>query len=115
MAQSAPSMRLSTAEGAEKPLVLVAYDLPRETLDRLATACTVIEHAAGMAMKPAQAIEAAEGIAGIVCRNSPRYDATFFEALPRSLRVISQVGVGYDNVDIEAATAAGVMICNTPG
>jgi phosphoglycerate dehydrogenase-like enzyme len=35
-------------------------------------------------------------------------------ALAPTLRVISRVGVGYDNVDVEAAHAAGVVVCNTP-
>jgi phosphoglycerate dehydrogenase-like enzyme len=30
------------------------------------------------------------------------------------VKVISRVGVGYDNVDVAAATAAGVTVCNTP-
>ncbi len=38
--------------------------------------------------------------------------ATF--ALAPNLTVISRVGVGYDNVDVVAATAAGVIVCNTP-
>jgi glyoxylate reductase len=31
------------------------------------------------------------------------------------LKVISNFAVGYDNVDVDAATARGVMVCNTPG
>ena len=31
------------------------------------------------------------------------------------LRVVANVAVGYDNIDVEAATAAGVVVCNTPG
>jgi glyoxylate reductase len=31
------------------------------------------------------------------------------------LKVISNLAVGFDNVDVEAATARGVMVCNTPG
>jgi phosphoglycerate dehydrogenase-like enzyme len=41
------------------------------------------------------------------------WDAAAFALAPR-LRVISRVGVGYDNVDVAAATAAGVVVCNTP-
>lgn len=37
-----------------------------------------------------------------------------FEALPR-LRVVSRTGVGYDQIDVEAATEAGVAVCNVPG
>src|SRR4051794_38727763 len=31
------------------------------------------------------------------------------------LKVISNFAVGYDNVDVDAATEHGVMVCNTPG
>lgn len=42
-----------------------------------------------------------------------RWDAAEF-ALAPDLTVISRVGVGYDNVDVAAARAAGVIVCNTP-
>jgi len=35
-------------------------------------------------------------------------------ALGRRLKVISRVGVGYDNVSVADATAAGIVVCNTP-
>jgi phosphoglycerate dehydrogenase-like enzyme len=35
-------------------------------------------------------------------------------ARARRARVISRVGVGYDNVDLAAAAAAGIVVCNTP-
>ena len=41
-------------------------------------------------------------------------DADVFNAAPR-LRVVSNFGVGYDNVDLAAATQRGVIVCNTPG
>ena len=31
-----------------------------------------------------------------------------------SIEVISRSGIGYDTVDLDAATAAGVVVCNTP-
>ena len=37
-----------------------------------------------------------------------------FEALP-NLRVVSRTGVGYDDIDVEAATDLGVAVCNVPG
>jgi glyoxylate reductase len=44
-------------------------------------------------------------------------DAMTPEVLDREpqLKVISNFAVGYDNVDVDAATARGVMVCNTPG
>jgi D-3-phosphoglycerate dehydrogenase len=35
-------------------------------------------------------------------------------ALGKSMKVISRIGIGYDNVDVAAATAAGVVVCNAP-
>lgn len=35
-------------------------------------------------------------------------------ALGSSLKVISRIGIGYDNVDVPAAAAAGVIVCNAP-
>ena len=43
-----------------------------------------------------------------------RIDAAFLDALP-SLRVIAGMGVGYDGIDVQAATARGVAVCNAPG
>ena len=42
------------------------------------------------------------------------FPARVFEALPR-LRVISRTGVGYDSIDLAAATAHGVAVCTAPG
>jgi D-3-phosphoglycerate dehydrogenase / 2-oxoglutarate reductase len=41
------------------------------------------------------------------------WDADAF-ALGPKLKVISRIGIGYDNVDVAAATAAGVIVCNAP-
>lgn len=41
------------------------------------------------------------------------WNAAAFELAPNA-KVISRVGVGYDNVDVADATAAGVVVCNTP-
>lgn len=43
-----------------------------------------------------------------------RFTAEVLAEAPR-LRVVARVGVGYDGVDVEAATARGVVVCNMPG
>jgi glyoxylate reductase len=50
---------------------------------------------------------------GLVCQSNCRVDAALLERAPR-LRVVSNVAVGYDNIDVAAATAARVAVCNTP-
>ncbi|MCX5766455.1 MAG: D-glycerate dehydrogenase [Gemmatimonadetes bacterium] len=42
-------------------------------------------------------------------------NAAVLGALPRRARIIAQFGVGYDNIDVRAATAAGIIVTNTPG
>lgn len=58
--------------------------------------------------------DAALGTAAAVLAGAKRpWDADAF-ALGTSLKVISRIGIGYDNVDVAAATAAGVVVCNAP-
>ncbi len=53
------------------------------------------------------------GCAAVVASNEC-YDAAVFDALPE-LRTVARWGVGYDSIDVAAATAAGVIVTNTPG
>jgi phosphoglycerate dehydrogenase-like enzyme len=55
---------------------------------------------------------AADAVAAIV--STDPFDAEVFAAAPR-LRVVARVGVGTDSIDLEAATAAGVVVTVTPG
>lgn len=55
------------------------------------------------------------GAVAIVCLLSDAIDAEVLGAGVPSLRVVSNVAVGVDNVDLDAATRLGVTVCNTPG
>jgi D-3-phosphoglycerate dehydrogenase len=68
----------------------------------------------GAAVEMAPAVDAAslaDADALLVCY--ARVDASLIEALPRC-RVISRYGIGYDNVDVEAATRRGIVVTNVP-
>jgi glyoxylate reductase len=56
-----------------------------------------------------------DGFDGVVAVLTERFDADVLAAGKGRLRVVANVAVGYDNIDVEAATAAGVVVCNTPG
>lgn len=58
-------------------------------------------------------IDLLRGIDGVIVSSDP-FTTKVLEASPQ-LRVISRTGVGYDAIDVKAATARGVIICNTPG
>ncbi|UCH03786.1 MAG: D-glycerate dehydrogenase [Candidatus Thorarchaeota archaeon] len=59
-------------------------------------------------------IQNAHGCNGIVTLLSDHIDTEVIESLPK-LRVISQYAVGFDNIDISAATRRGIIVANTPG
>ncbi len=49
----------------------------------------------------------------VIVRSSTRIDAAAIEAAPR-LKAIARAGVGVDNIDVEAATAQGIVVVNSP-
>lgn len=56
----------------------------------------------------------AREVDAIVCLLTDRIDADVIDA-GASVKVIADVAVGYDNIDIAAAYARGITVCNTPG
>ena len=55
------------------------------------------------------------GAAVLVCTLTERVDAAVLDAAGPQLRLVANVAVGYDNVDVPAARARGVAVTNTPG
>lgn len=62
---------------------------------------------------PEASYAAAPGIVGMVANASLKLDESFFALAPQ-LRVIGRMGVGYDNVDTQAAQLRGIRVVNTP-
>jgi glyoxylate reductase len=59
-------------------------------------------------------LEAARGVDGVLCTLTENIDAEFMDAAGEGLKVVANMAVGYDNVDLEAAKERGVVITNTP-
>lgn len=56
------------------------------------------------------------GVDGLVCLLADRVDEDLLDAgAEGGLRVVANVAVGYDNIDVAAAAARGIVVCNTPG
>jgi len=60
-------------------------------------------------------IEKVKVIDGLYCLLTDKIDEEIIEAAGEQLRGISQVAVGYDNINVEAATKRGIYVTNTPG
>lgn len=60
-------------------------------------------------------LRAVRGVDALLCLLSERVDGEVMDASGGTLKVISNMAVGYDNIDIPAATARGILVTNTPG
>jgi glyoxylate reductase len=79
----------------------------------LEQACEVVRYPEGEALEEARIRRAAEGSQGIL---SQVMDPIGEEVLSLpGLVIVSNVAVGFDNIDVEAATRHGVLVTNTPG
>lgn len=93
------------------PVVLIADPLAPEAEQLLVDAAVSVRHVTG-AQRP-DLLAAVGDADALVVRSATRVDREVFEAAPR-LRVVSRAGVGIDNIDVDAATAHGVLVANTP-
>ena len=93
-----------------QPVVLIAEELSPATLDALGPDFEVV-HVDGTD-RPAL-LAAVAGADAILVRSATQVDEEVIGAA-KQLKVIARAGVGLDNVDIKAATQAGVMVVNAP-
>jgi D-3-phosphoglycerate dehydrogenase len=94
-----------------KPVVLIAEELSPATVDALGPDFE-IRNCDGANRGELLAALAA-GVDAVLIRSATKMDAEAINAA-KGLRVIARAGVGLDNVDIPAATTAGVMVVNAP-
>ena len=81
----------------------------RAGLELLREACDVVE----LEPRCRSARRALADAEALVVRSATPVDAALIARAPK-LRVIGRAGVGVDNVDVDAATTAGIVVCNAP-
>lgn len=93
--------------------VHVTRHIQQEVLDRLARSC---ELTVGPDEPPSRAalLDAVRDCDGVLTLLTERVDAELLAAAPR-LRVVSNMAVGVDNIDVAACTARGIPVGHTPG
>ena len=97
--------------------VLVAHELPNGGLDPLAGHDLIGPKSGDESYTHHELCALARDVDGIVSLLTDRIDAEVLEAGAAGgrLRIISNVAVGFDNVDVETAARLGIVVCNTPG
>jgi len=93
-----------------RPVVLIAEELSPATVEALGPDFE-IRHTNGA--DRAELIPAIADVDAILIRSATKVDAEALAAA-KKLKVVARAGVGLDNVDVKAATQAGVMVVNAP-
>lgn len=97
----------------EKYLVFAAEKVSTAGLDVLRSAGAIeVVTADDEAAKNLDAL--LSKIDGLIVRSATKVNAQFLAKCPR-LKVVGRAGVGVDNIDVDSATARGVLVMNTPG
>ena len=93
----------------EKPFAAVAVEGIRKEIEAAGYELAMLEKYT----EKAQLLEAVADVDAVIIR-SDKIDAEVLDAA-KQLKIVVRAGAGYDNVDLEAATAHGVVVMNTPG
>jgi glyoxylate reductase len=94
--------------------VFVTHRLPGERIGELGQSCDMRVWPGPGLLPAAELRRALADADGLLCMLTDRVDAALLAAAPR-LRFIASMSVGVDHVDLEAATARGIAVGNTPG
>jgi glyoxylate reductase len=97
-----------------RPSIFVTRRLPEQIEARMATLFEMSCKPVDGVLSADAIIEGAQGQDVLVTSINDPIDAALIARLPPSIKLIAQFGNGYDNIDIEAAYAAGLTVTNTP-
>jgi glyoxylate reductase len=101
-----------------KPRIFVTRMLPEKGLDMVQSLAADYDVEVWQEPLPPAydvLLHKARGVTGLYCLLTDRIDANLMEAIGPQVKVISQMAVGFDNIDLPAATARGIPVGNTPG
>ena len=94
--------------------VLVTARLPEEIMSMIAREHQIEAYGEDPPMDRRDLLAGVRGKEGLLCTITDRIDEEVLEHAP-DLKIIANNGVGFDHIDIEAATRRGIPVTNTPG
>jgi len=94
--------------------VYVTRQLPQSALDRLADEVDYQVNPEDRVLTREELLDAVQGADGLLALLTDTIDEEVIAA-GKNLRIIANYAVGYNNIDVAAATSAGILVTNTPG
>jgi len=99
----------------DKPKVFVTRIIREKGLAPIQKACQADVWPEELPPGQEALLERVQGVDGLLCLLTDRIDAEVMDAAGPGLKVISNHAVGFDNIDVAAATQRGIPVGNTPG
>jgi glyoxylate reductase len=97
-----------------KPPVLLTRRSPSAAFARLEAACDVDLHDGPAPLAPDELKRRIAGKQGLICLLTDRIDGAVVDAGLPALKIVANIAVGYDNIDVPAVRSRGVVVTNTP-
>ncbi len=97
-----------------KPKVYLTRELPPLAMERLREETILEMNTEDRVLTKTEIIENVKGKDALLCLLTDTIDEEIFAANP-SLKIVANYAVGFNNIDIEAATNYGIPVSNTPG
>lgn len=97
-----------------KPKVFVARKMAQKALDMIANAAEMDLWEGELPPPRDVLLKKVQDIDGLLSLLTDKVDAELMDAAPR-LKVVSNMAVGFDNIDVPEATKHGIVVGNTPG
>ena len=94
--------------------VLVTRKLPSKVISKLEAVCDVDLYLGDKSISRDELLQRAAGKDALVCLLTDTIDAAVLDAAGPQLKVVSNVAVGYNNIDVAACRARGIQVTNTP-
>jgi glyoxylate reductase len=98
-----------------KPKVFVSRIIPGKGLEMAREAADLDVWPDELPPSYDMLLQKVKGLDGLLCLLTDQIDGNLMDAAGQSLKVISQMAVGFDNIDIPAATQRGLPVGHTPG
>ncbi len=100
--------------GRSPKKLLVTRRLPASVIARLEDSCDVDLHAGPAAIAPDELLTRVRGKHAIICLLTDTIDDDVLDAAGPDLRIVANIAVGYNNIDVAACRARGIAVTNTP-
>lgn len=94
--------------------IFVTRRVPGSTLERLKEAGEVVVSPHDRLITREELLASVSGIDALLCFLTDKIDGQVLDAAGSTLKIVSNYAVGFDNVDVSAATQKGIVVTNTP-